>query len=309
MSKTTAELSDVLVSIITVNYNQPEFTLQLLKSLQSINFKDFEIIVVDNGSNEDPKQEFLKQFPTIHYIRSAQNLGFAGGNNLGIQASKGAYLFFVNNDARVMPGAIPKLLDIFQHIPNLGIVSPLICFDPVLSENPNQDIIQFAGATKLHPLTARNRTIGRLEVDKGQFNQPYPIAYVHGAAMMIPRTVMDQVGLMYEDYFLYYEELDWCERIRKAGYAVYLEPRAKVYHAESITTGKNSPLKTYYLNRNRILFMRRNYSYLSLWGFCTFFIFVTIPKHVLTYISTAQWEHLTAFRKAIWWHILPNRIN
>ena len=295
------------VSVITVNYNQPNFTLELLHSLQNISFQSIEIIVIDNGSSFNPEQLFKNAFPNITFLRSKKNLGFAGGNNLGVKASKGNYLFFINNDARVTEGAIDQLINIFSKVSNLGIVSPLICFDPSII-NGNTDIIQFAGATKVHPITGRNKTIGRMEVDRNQYNKPYPIAYVHGAAMMIPRSVLYEVGLMKEDYFLYYEELDWCERICKAGYQIYLEPRAKIYHAESVSTGKKSPLKTFYLTRNRILFIRRNYSIFALIGFSIFLIVFTIPKNIVYYLIKGDLKNAKAFWNGIVWNLNNNRL-
>ncbi len=289
------------VSVITVNFNQAQTTLKLLDSLCSIPYQDFEIIVIDNGSEENPEHLLKSRYPEIIFLRSDKNLGFAGGNNLGINLSQGKYLFFINNDATVTGDTIPRLLELFTTIPRLGIVSPLICFDPSLTRS-NLDIIQFAGATRINPITARNKTIGRMQKDFGQFREPAPTAYIHGAAMMIPRRIIEEVGRLEEAFFLYYEELDWCERIKNAGYKIYLEPRAKVYHEESIATGKDSPLKTYYLNRNRILFMRRHYSGLYLMAFTVFFVFISTPKNLAKYLIKGQWDHCKAFLRAIYWH-------
>lgn len=290
-----------LVSIITVNYNQAEVTTELLESVRNNSYKNFEVIVVDNASRKDPGAYLKNLYPEIKYIRSEENLGFSGGNNLGIKASTGEYLLFINNDAELTNGAVETLLKLFGAVPNLGIVSPLLCYYNSAPDT-NSDIIQYAGTTPVHPLTARNKTLGELQPDKGQFDQAVPTAYAHGAAMMVPRKVIEQVGLMPELFFLYYEELDWSEQIRRAGYAVYIEPRAKVYHKESISVGKMSTLKTHYLNRNRILFMRRNRSGWQLAGFILFLLFCTITKNTLMYILKGDFDHLKAFFKAIWWH-------
>ena len=274
-----------LVSIITVNYNQPEVTTELLDSIRNNSYKHFEVIVVDNASRKDPGQFLKNLYPEIKYIRSDENLGFSGGNNLGIQASTGDFLLFINNDAELCDGTVEKLLDLFGEIPNLGIVSPLLCYYNQAPDTTT-DIIQYAGTTPVHPLTARNKTLGEKQPDQGQFDHAVPTAYAHGAAMMVPRKVIEHVGLMPELFFLYYEELDWSEQIRRAGYEVYLEPRAKVYHKESISVGKMSTLKTYYLNRNRILFIRRNRSGWQLAGFLLFLLFCTIPHHTLIILST-----------------------
>ena len=291
-----------LVSIITINYNQAEVTTELLDSIRRVSYDNVEVIVVDNASKEDPGAFLTDAYPEITYIRSEENLGFSGGNNLGIDASSGDYLLFINNDAELTEGTIEKLLELFVEIPDLGIVSPLLCY---YNEAPGQnaDIIQYAGTTHVHPFTARNKTIGELETNTGQYHQAVPSAYAHGAAMMVPRQVVEQVGKMPELFFLYYEELDWSERIRRAGYKVYIEPRAKVYHKESISVGKMSTLKTFYLNRNRILFMRRNRSGWQLAGFTLFLLFLTIPKNSLLYIVKGEFKHLKAFWKAMTWHL------
>ena len=290
------------ISIITVNYNGMDFTVELLDSIRLLSYKNVEVFVVDNASKDNPQAFFNDQYPEVKFMRSENNLGFAGGNNLAIKEAKGDFLFFINNDAEMTEGCIEKLLELFQTHPKLGIASPLLCY---FNENPkrNPDLIQYAGSTHLHPITARNWTIGEKEINKGQYNKPQPTAYAHGAAMMVKREVIDNVGVMFEDFFLYYEELDWCERIRQSGYEIWIEPRAKVYHKESVTVGAMSPLKTYYLNRNRIYFMRRNFSGLNLLLFSLFLIFFTIPKNLLMFLLRGQFEHAQVFIKAIVWNL------
>lgn len=306
--------SPPLVTIITVNFNQTDATCDLLDSIRRQEYRNVEIFVVDNGSRENPAAIFETNYPEMQFIRSERNLGFAGGNNLASKKAKGDFLFFVNNDAELTEGCIERLLALFERVPDLGIVSPLICYAPSLErvERPDKgrdykndkkkDVVQYAGMTRVNPFTGRNRTIGNKEPDKGQFAEPQPTAYAHGAAMMIPRRVLEQVGPMDEDFFLYYEELDWCERIRRAGYSVWLEPRARVYHKESLTMQKLGALKTYYLNRNRVWFMRRNYGG---WRHVVFYVFlfvVTIPKNVLLYLFRGEMDNLKAFLRGIWWN-------
>lgn len=290
-----------LVSIITVNYNGKAVTAELLASLRRFPYPRLEIIVVDNASREDPSEWLRARYPEIKMIRSDKNLGFAGGNNLGVAASTGDYLFFINNDAEVTQDALPRLLQLFQERPRLGIVSPLLVYENT-QPTTQLDTIQYAGTTPVHPLTARNTTIGAMEPDNGQYNEPRQTAYAHGAAMLMPREVLENVGTMYEGFFLYYEELDWCERIRKAGYEIYIEPRAKIIHKESIAVGKTSTLKTYYITRNRILFMRRNKSRMDVVLFTLFLVLATIPKNAIAYLIRGEREHLSVFLRAIWWN-------
>lgn len=293
-----------LVSIITVNYNQIQVTTELFESLRNISFRDFEIILVDNGSREDSTNLITENYPEVNFIVSKDNLGFSGGNNLGIRASKGEYLFFINNDAEVTEGCIETLLQLFNTIPQLGIVSPQICYDPKMTNN--QKIIQYVGATHVHPVTARNEILGEKEVDNGQYVDSKETAYVHGAAMMTTREVIENVGVMPEEFFLYYEELDWSEQIRNAGYKVYVEPNALVFHKESMAVGKNSTLKTYYHTRNRIFFVRRNRSWGQVMMFYLFLFLFTIPKNTLMFIKNREWDHIRAFYKGVWWNLAGN---
>src|SRR5690606_7256217 len=114
---------------------------------------------------------------------------------------------------------------------------------------------------KMNYLTGRNKTIGQFDIDKGQYdNLSYEIGFCHGAAMMCRNKDLEKVGLMDENYFLYYEELDWCEKFKRNGKKIWFTGKAKVYHKESISVGKESILKTYFLIRNRILFIRKNTS-------------------------------------------------
>lgn len=289
-----------MVSIITVNYNQAAVTFALLDSIRRQDYKDIEVFVVDNASKENPQTAFETQYPEVHFIRSEVNLGFAGGNNLAVRAAKGDYLFFINNDAELTDHCLERLVAMFENNPKLGLVSPLICYYP--QEKWTEDYIQYAGMTPIHPLTARNETIGKKTWERGQYTEPRATAYAHGAAMMCSKAVIERAGMMDEDFFLYYEELDWGERVRKNGFEIWVEPRARVYHKESLTVGKLGSLKTYYLNRNRVWFMRRNYGGWKIAGFYLFLFLVTIPKNTLQMLLKGEKDNLKAFWRGIFWN-------
>ena len=241
------------LSIITINYNGIKDTCELIDTLP-LEDESIEVIVVDNASTQDEATQIEQRYPQVKVIRSKENLGFAGGNNLGIQAAQGKYLFFINNDTLLspQPSAISHLINRLESSPKIGAVCPKIKFS--WGDNP----IQYAGYTPLSIITMRNRSIGFGEADCGQYDTPHPTPYAHGAAMMVKREVIDKAGLMPECYFLYYEELDWSMMIRRAGYDIWYEPACTIYHKESQTTGQNSPLRTYYITRNRLLFAKRN---------------------------------------------------
>ena len=249
-----------LLSIITVNYNGLKDTCELMESLP-LNDESLEVIVVDNASKEDEATVIAQQFPQVKVIRSKQNLGFAGGNNLGIQAAKGKYLFFINNDTLLKPQTsdLRPLMNRLESSEKIGMVCPKIRF------SWGNQLIQYAGYTPLSPITLRNQSIGYGEEDQ-------------------------KAGMMPECYFLYYEELDWSMMICRTGYEIWYEPACTIFHKESQATGQLSPLKTYYITRNRLLFAQRNIkgwtrplSYLYLIG-------IVAPKDILKYFFQGRFD-------------------
>lgn len=274
-----------LLSIITVNYNGLKDTCELMESLP-LNDESLEVIVVDNASKEDEATVIAQQFPQVKVIRSKQNLGFAGGNNLGIQAAKGKYLFFINNDTLLKPQTsdLRPLMNRLESSEKIGMVCPKIRF------SWGNQLIQYAGYTPHSPITLRNQSIGYGEEDHGQYDTPHPTPYAHGAAMMVKREVIEKAGMMPECYFLYYEELDWSMMICRTGYEIWYEPACTIFHKESQATGQLSPLKTYYITRNRLLFAQRNIkgwtrplSYLYLIG-------IVAPKDILKYFFQGRFD-------------------
>lgn len=272
------------LSIITVNYNGRKDTEQLIESLRNYLSIPYELIVVDNGSVEDETVALQEKYPFLKTIRSEQNLGFAGGNNLGIRQAIGNYLFFLNNDTIVKDNSISYLIKTIQNDPKIGGVSPKILF------NDNRGHIQFAGYTPLSKITIRNRTIGFDQPDRGQYDEICRTSYLHGAAMLIKREVIESVGLMPEYYFLYYEELDWSTQITKAGYALVYEPRTCIYHNESRSTGKESPLKIYFLTRNRLLYTQRNRRGVTRFLSIAYQLFIAYPKDILIFVGRLKFS-------------------
>ncbi|MBK9359005.1 MAG: glycosyltransferase family 2 protein [Bacteroidales bacterium] len=287
-----------LVSIVTVNYDHPEVTCALLYSLRQISYPNVEIIVVDNASPNDDPAIIYQLYPEVVFIQSEKNLGFANGNNLGINVSKGEYILLLNNDTEVDPGFIEPLVRKLQSDPGIGMVSPKIRFFYA------PDTIQYAGYTGYTPLTLRQFLIGLNEVDTGQYDQCTETYSIHGAAVMVPVSVIKEVGLMAEMYFLYYEEHDWAERIKRAGYKVYYVPDSLVLHKESMSTGKQSPLKTYYITRNRFLFARRNIQGFKKMVTLMYLSFFAFPKGVVSFLFDKRPDLALATMKAYFWNFI-----
>ena len=281
---------EITLSIITVNYNGVKDTCELI---DSIPFNEYmEVIVVDNASQNDEAKIIQEKYPHVEVISSEKNLGFAGGNNLGIKAAHGKYLFFINNDTVFKNFNASALMNRLTS-PTIGMVCPKIRF--AWGNNP----IQFAGYIPLSKITIRNRAIGFGEDDKGQYDTPHPTPYVHGAAMMVKREAIDKVGLMPECYFLYYEELDWSMMMTRAGFEIWYEPACTIFHKESQTTGQNSPLRTYYITRNRLLLVKRNWTGISKYISYCYLIGIVAPRDIMKYMLKGRWDLAKSVCKGI----------
>lgn len=287
-----------LVSIITINYNQLQLTCQLLDSLRNVTYPAVEVIVVDNHSKEDPTSVIREHYPEVKLIVSKENLGFAGGNNLGIAASHGEYIFFLNNDTEVDAAALEPLVELFQTHPDAGVASSMLLYFN------SGETIQYAGSSRINPFTGRSRRIGHMEKDIGQYKEVQETELAHGAAMMVPRRVIDKVGMMPEFFFLYYEEVDWCESIKRAGHKIFFVPASKVYHKESMSIGKGSTLKTYYMTRNRLLYMRRNTAGLTKFSWMLFFLSFSLPKNAAIFALRRDGNHARAFWRGLVWNLV-----
>ena len=279
------------LSIITINYNGLKDTCVLI---DSIPFKEnLEVIVVDNASKLDEASAISGRYPQVRVIRSSHNLGFAGGNNIGIKEAKGKYILLINNDTFFKDFNIEPLIERLELSDKIGIVCPKLRF--AWGSNP----IQFAGYTPLSNITVRNQAIGFGKEDNGQYETAHPTPYAHGAAMLIKREVLERVGLMPECYFLYYEELDWSMMFTRAGYEIWYDPACTVYHKESQTTGQNSPLRTYYITRNRLLLVKRNYKGINKYLSYIYLIGLVATRDIIKYSLQGRFGLVKAVYKGI----------
>ncbi|MBO4906340.1 MAG: glycosyltransferase family 2 protein [Bacteroidaceae bacterium] len=271
------------LSFITINYNGIEDTTQLIESLLAhVSSLKWEIIVVDNGSKEDEAIKLKEKFadsPQVKVIEAGSNLGFAAGNNKGIKKARGRAMMLINNDTYVTDDHFSELYHRLMDDDTIGAVCPKLRFD----EEPK--LIQYAGFTPLTSITLRNQGIGCGEHDNGQHDTPSSTAFAHGAAVMFKWETLQRAGMMSEDYFLYYEEMDWSEHIRRAGLQIWYDPAQTVFHKESHTIGQQSVTRTYYMSRNRLIFARRNRRWPLRWC-CYLYLYILgfvrdIPRHLL----------------------------
>lgn len=290
------------VSIITVNYNQPQATIEFLNSLKLYyaNF-DLEVILIDNGSKENHETTFKEHYPSLIFIRSEINLGFAGGNNLGLKIANGEYFLLLNNDTEVTRGSIETMITVMDENHEIGLLSPLLLYFD------NKNMIQYAGFTPLNYLTARNTCIGQFEINRGQYNFNSDTGFCHGAAVMCRKVDFLKAGQMEENYFLYYEELDWCEKFKRIGKKIWFTGETHIFHKESISVGKESTLKTYFTTRNRLLFIRKNTRLMNTIFFYFYYILIACPKLILNLYSKKRPDLIKWVFKAVLWNFTNSK--
>jgi GT2 family glycosyltransferase len=234
-----------LVSVVIPNHNGREILAACLRSLEKQTFRDFEVVVVDNGSTDGSVEHVRGEFPWLGaIIENDRNFGFARACNQGIEAGSGSYVALLNNDTEAHPGWLRELVKSASENPAVGMfASKTLLFD-------RRDLIDTAG--HLIYRDGLNRARGRLEVDNGQYDDKTDVFFPSGCAALFQRRLFEEVGLFDEAHFAYGDDTDIGIRARLAGWKCLFVPKAVVYHMYSATTGKYSPMKLYFVERNRI---------------------------------------------------------
>lgn len=282
------------IAVIIVNWNNLPDTLACLDSLQQCSLADIKIIVVDNASTDGSADVIAAKRPEITIIRNRENLGFTGGNNAGMKVAfnQGAdYAFLINNDAEITNGSMETLVGFMETHPEAWASAPLIYY----YSQPN--IIWSAGGV-ISWKKAWTKMIGTDEENKGQFGDaPYQVDYATGCALMVRRTALEKFGLLDERFFMYYEEVEWCTRMRKNGQLIYVVPHASVLHKIMSQTRNESPFVHYFMTRNRILWMK-----LSGFGPQVFLrVFIENLRTLLSWTLRPRWRNKKKLRKAMIW--------
>lgn len=241
--------------ILIVNWNGYDDTVECLNSLNNLSAEEFQTIVVDNGSSVDSYLLLKKNFPNIKIFRSETNLGFSGGNNLGIKLAlqnKADYILLLNNDTVVEPNFISQLLRVFELDENTGIASPKINY----YDSP--DIVWSAGG-RISKIRGSGFALGNIKSDSIS-EEIKEVSFVSGCCMLIKKEVFDKVGFLDDDFFLYLEDTDFCIRVRDAGFKIFVANKSVIYHKVSKSTIKlEKPVSLYYTTRNRLLLVRKHF--------------------------------------------------
>lgn len=241
---------DPLVSVIVLNWNGKDYLRKCLVSLQKTQYPNFEVIVVDNASTDGSSQMVYEMFPWVKLIVNKKNVGFSLGNNIGIKNANGEIIVLLNNDTEVHPEWLNKIIHIFKKDPTIGIVGCILCF-------PKTDIIQFSGAY-LHPAGYGIVPHYGMRLRDLKFPDIWEVDYVMGAALAIKRGTIKKIGLLDPAFFAYYEDVDWCFRVKKSGYKVVM-CKGIVYHYGSAAWGRRSFNQLYLNEINRIRFLKKHF--------------------------------------------------
>jgi GT2 family glycosyltransferase len=222
-----------LIYIVLVNWNGKNVTLDCLASLHAVTYHRREVLVVDNGSTDGSAEAIAHRYPDVQLLQQKENLRFAGGNNVGIRFAleHGAdAVMLLNNDTIVDPGFLEPMIERLTSDRSCGVVAPKIYY----ADAPQS--IWFAGG-EISMWTGTMRHTGIRENDHGQYDTSRNIDYASGCCILTGRAVLENVGMLDQSYFMYGEDADWSMRVRRAGYHILYEPRAKVWHRLSVSAG------------------------------------------------------------------------
>lgn len=238
---------------IVLAYNGVDLTLECLRSLRAQDYPNLHVLVLDNCSTDGTPAIVRAQAPEVEVLVAPENLGYAGGNNLGMRhaLAQGAdLLFLVNNDTRLHPQCVSELVAETQRTPACGVAGPM-----VYTWDNWETISSAGGEIAWDAADAINAGAG--EIDQGQY-PARAVDFVNGCGILVTRRATELAGLIDERFFMYWEETDWCLRIRAVGLEVHFQPAAKMQHKAPLTWQGQSPSALYYTGRNRLFFFARH---------------------------------------------------
>lgn len=246
-------MSRPLVVSVILNTNRRADTLACLASLRASDYPNHQAVVLDNASTDGSVGAIQAEFPEAQVLRLNRNLGYAGNNNVGIEAALalGAdWVWVLNEDVVVAPDALSRLLEAAASRPAAGVLGPLVY------HHSEPAIIQTAGGTLDRWWQSSHR--GQNQADTGQYNRPEPVDWISGCAILVRRAAIEQAGALDERYFYYWEETEWCLRLRRHGWQAWCVPAAKAWHKGVQRDYQPGPHITYYATRNRLLTLAKH---------------------------------------------------
>jgi len=252
------------VFVVVLHFKGREFTRQCLLSLQQLETTGFsvKIVIIDNHSPQ-PIADFKPDFPNIVFLKNKKNLGFAEGNNVGLKLAlekQADYVLILNNDTTVDRNLLSELVRETKKDGKIGIIAPKIYFAPGYEYHQSrykpseQGRIFWYSGGKIDWQNVLCSHRGVDEVDKGQYDKQEETDFASGCAMFVKRKVFEKIGLFDKRYFLYLEDVDFCQRAKQAGFKIIYHPKAKVWHFNASSSQVGGALHDYYITRNRLLF-------------------------------------------------------
>ena len=280
-----------LVVTVILNTNKRADTLACLASLAQNTYANHKIIVLDNASSDGSPEAIRSDYPDVQLIGLTQNLGYAGNNNVGIKAAQaqGAdWVFVLNEDTILAPNCIADLVAAGERDPKIGIVGPLVY------HHNEPELIQSAGGQMDRHLNIWHR--GQNQKDTGQFATTDTMEWISGCAILLRRQVIEQVGMLDERFFYYWEETEWCLRARKAGWRIVHVPTAKLWHKGVQRDYQPKPSVTYYSTRNRLLMLSKHHASISTWAYS----WGQIGRTLGSWTFKPRWREMRSHRDAMW---------
>lgn len=279
------------VSIIILNWNRLEDTIECIESLKKITYLNYKVIVVDNGSKGNDAEILEEKYKDyIKVIKNKENLGFAGGNNVGIrQISKEGgsdYILLLNNDTVVEPNFLTELVKVGEADPRIGIVGGKILY----YYDPNR--IWYAGGKWGKFSIVYHVNVNKLDKDIVN-DRDTETDWVMGCLLLMKTSIIKEVGLLSEDYFLYVEETDFCLRVQKSGYKIYYTPKAKIWHKWGASTNKkrDSIIPHYYSARNQLYFAKKYLPFNRKMAFYLFFFSYRMFRFIQWFFQ-GRWDFI-----------------
>lgn len=283
-----------LVCIIILNYKKWQDTIECLAALRKIEYSNFHIILIENGSDNESLEKLREycQDTNIIYLINSQNQGFAKGNNGGIRYSLDHfgpdYYLLLNNDTVVDPLFLGKLVEAAEKNPHAGFLGPKEYY------YGNPSIIHSAGAT-ISLWRGRTYHRGEGEVDHHQYDKQTEVEFITGACVLVPKRVIESIGLLDESYFFFGEDVDWCFQGKKKGFISLYVPDAVIWHKVGASTP--TALHKYYLTKYRFLFLKKNTSPTIFSLFLLYFICIIMPGNIIIGLLRGDIPFLKSFIK------------
>jgi GT2 family glycosyltransferase len=257
MSAQNSIEAEPLVTFVILNWNQCDLTLDCLESLGKLEYKNVDVIVVDNGSTDRSVERIHQAFPDYRIISNRENLGYSEGNNVGIRQAlekDSEFIFLLNNDTYADSSMLSRLMDAAIKEPKAGILGPTMFY----ADPPNK---LWGGRNRIDwqkTRVIREQMGETIEITTLSTQSSAEVMYIDSCAILVRSQVFREIGLMDNRFFINFDDIDLCLRTHKAGYKIFYVPSAVIWHRVSAAMGIGSPANTYYMTRNALIFFTRH---------------------------------------------------